>query len=428
MSDTLKLTENWMAPASTSRVGGMLAKWRWQMLGLKSKPLTEAQIRAKLETLEPRIVAAGVARQTAADAVVNGDNPDVYDAACAEEARLKSERDRLQDALPIAVKREAEEAARLATEEEQRLAGAKKRADEALYRGAQTDLGNFRRAMRPISAACDVIAEAVAAANSSASNFVSKMPDGAPYDEVFWHFDSRMIGAFVADELARAGAATGVELPGGGQVPDGKFEAELRAVTDHVANFARRVIIEGARHVEPPVIGQSSPAPKKEPETHVRYPRQEIERQTRIMQGLDPDGPDEKWFALTTAPKAVVGPSSDDPSHQQYAGPNGLPRPAQVPAAVAAAPSPELSSVAAAPLPLVAPEPEIDAAAEMRAQSAMLRAELGQRDAPPPSLVTDKSPKAVAADTLSGASVTPAGEAGAPPVSAATAPTDTDAE
>jgi hypothetical protein len=178
--------------------------------------MTGAQARQEIATLEPRIAAGRDTVASARTAVLDGDNPQILVAA---EKNLQPLLDRyklLIEGLPELDKRDAAEAGAARTEEERRRADAEAAARKASFKGAQTDLANWRRAAADVPAACDALAAALAAMNKAASSYEAKIPEVAdlPACDEYRRFAVRTFKDLIAGELHRAGEAAGVELPG----------------------------------------------------------------------------------------------------------------------------------------------------------------------------------------------------------------------
>jgi len=164
-----------------------------------------------------RLPAADTSCRTAALAMEEGGNRNDWLAAKNQFDLLQAEAERLREfSIPAAKAREAEEAeaARIKTEREQ--AGAEAAARKASFKGAQQDLGNWRRAAAPIPELCDQLAVALAGMNKAASSYEAKIPqvsDLPPCTE-YRRFTETMFRDLIAGELYRAGEAAGVVLPG----------------------------------------------------------------------------------------------------------------------------------------------------------------------------------------------------------------------
>jgi len=235
---------------------------------LAPRPDSSKTLQARLDRLRnEELPAANEAYRTARRAVREGASTNTLDAARAHVESIEREiRDLEQCDIPDALEREAAEAEAAATAEEKRRAEARTAEEKSRYRGLTIDLANWCKAGAPIPEACAALALAVKAMNASAANVYLKMPQGddVPLNSTLYRFDETMFSALVAEELARAGAAHGVDLPGAAAViPDEPLAERQKAISDVINGHGKRVIVEHWR-VEPgPVISGSYAAPSQ---------------------------------------------------------------------------------------------------------------------------------------------------------------------
>lgn len=290
------------------------------MLSFKSVP-TSATLQAQINDREKRIAEAETSVETAADAVLAGDNPQVLDAAIAHLEKLQADVKTDRSLHAAAVRREAAEAEAARTAEEKRVADAKARANQALYKGGQQVVAVEWR--KPLALVPELAAQLAAIARKAAaatSNIANRVPPDAPYDRYYAHFGPAQIGRLIAGELARAFAdVEDVDL-GVGQAPDDELAATLKEIAGGVEDFLKRTIIDrDFRQVNPPILAPE-PAPPKAPPRPYRRHVSEIEKIDLVQRtGWSRERVDQ-WFkdqwieAGAEVPRVVVAQPAPRPA------------------------------------------------------------------------------------------------------------------